>query len=145
MRIFIKATGLELTEPLKTYIEEKIGGLGRLLGHFEVNTIKVQFLTEPLKTYIEEKIGGLGRLLGHFEVNTIKVQFEVARSSRHHRRGEVYRAEANMELPQDILRAEGNDTDVRAAVDAVKDKLKREVEAYLSRHGKDHRRNNSEG
>ena len=50
-----------------------------------------------------------------------------------------------MELPQDILRAEGNDTDVRAAVDAVKDKLKREVEAYLSRHGKDHRRNNSEG
>ena len=113
MRIFIKATGLELTEPLKTYIEEKIGGLGRLLGHFEANTIKVQF--------------------------------EVARSSRHHRRGEVYRAEANMELPQDILRAEGNDTDVRAVVDAVKDKLKREVEAYLSRHGKDHRRNNSEG
>ncbi len=107
MNIFIKATGLELTEPIKTYIEEKVGSLERFL----------------------ERFGS----------DAVKVQVEIARSTKHHRQGEIYRAEANMQLPHEVLRAEEDDADIRAAVDSVKDKLRREIESYLSRHGKEHR------
>ncbi len=112
MHIFVKATGLDLTGPLKTYIEDKINSLNKLLVHFDPDTVKIQV--------------------------------EIARVSRHHRRGEVYRAEANIELPQDVLRAEETSDDARAAVDALKDKLKREIDSYLSRHGKDHHRGHGE-
>jgi len=100
-------------------------------------------LTEPLKTYINEKINALNKLFTHLDPDTVKVQIEVARTSNHHRQGDVYRAEANMSLPHEVLRAEEENSDIRAAVDVVKDKLKREIESYLSRHGKDHREGHS--
>lgn len=96
-------------------------------------------LTGPLKVYIEDKIGSLGRLLGRVDSETIQVQVEIARSTQHHRHGEVYRAEVNMQLPKGVLRAEEDNADARAAIDMVKDKLQREIETYLSKHGKDHR------
>jgi putative sigma-54 modulation protein len=96
-------------------------------------------LTEPLKIYINDKLSGLSRMLARFNSDIVKAQIEIGRVSRHHKKGDVYRAEVNMELPQEILRAEESNTNVRAAIDAVKDKLKREIESYLSRHIKDHR------
>ena len=102
MKIIIKATSLELTGPLKVYIEEKIGDLGKYL----------QFL----------------------EGDSIQVRIEVARSSRHHKHGdEVYHVDANLDLPGEVLRAEEDSNDVRAAIDAVKDKLKREIEKYKTK------------
>lgn len=101
MRINIKATGLELTAPLKEYIEEKVGGLDKYLSRLE-----------------SEK--GL----------EIEVFVEVARSTRHHRKGLVYYAEADFKLPGGILRAADEETDVRAAVDGLKDKLREEIIKY---------------
>jgi putative sigma-54 modulation protein len=96
-------------------------------------------LTAPLKEYIEEKIGGLGHFLKRIDAGTIKAQVEVGRESKHHQKGEVYRAEVNMELPDGMLRAEETDWDMRVAIDSVRDKLRREIEKYLDSHGKEHR------
>ncbi len=101
MRINIKATGLELTPPLKEYIEEKVGGLSKYLSRLESER-------------------GLD----------IEVFVEVARSTRHHHKGMVYYAEANFELPGGMLRASDEKTDVRAAVDGLKDKLREELVKY---------------
>ncbi len=101
MRINIKATGLELTPPLKEYIEEKIGGLGKYTSKLE-----------------SEK------------ALEIEVFVEVGRSTRHHHKGLVYYAEANFELPGGMLRASNEETDIRAAVDGLKDKLREEIIKY---------------
>ena len=95
-------------------------------------------LTAPLKEYIEEKIGGLERFLKRVDGDTVAVQIEVGRESKHHQKGDVYRAEANMELPNGMLRAEVSDWDARVAIDSVRDKLSREIEKYLDKHGKKH-------
>ena len=42
MNIDIKATGLDLTEPLREYIETKIGSLDKFLARFEADSIRVQ-------------------------------------------------------------------------------------------------------
>jgi putative sigma-54 modulation protein len=96
-------------------------------------------LTAPLKAYIEDKIGGLERFLKRIDADTVKTQVEVGRDSKHHQKGDVYRAEVNIELPDGMLRAEVTDWDVRVAIDSVRDKLRREIEKYLDSHGKEHR------
>ncbi len=101
MKINIKATDLELTAPLKEYIEEKIGGLNKFLSRLE-----------------DEK------------ESDFTAWVEVARTTRHHHKGDVYRAECDLKLPGKMLRAEDENFDVRVAIDAVRDKLQKEVNKY---------------
>src|SRR3989344_6933669 len=90
-------------------------------------------LTAPLKVYIEDKMGDLDKYLQSLNNDSIQTRIEVARSSRRHKHGEVYHVDANLDLPGEVLRAEEDSDDVRAAIDAVKDKLKREIEKYKTK------------
>jgi ribosomal subunit interface protein len=99
MKINIKATNLELTPAISTYIETKIGSLTRFLKKIETKS----------------------------EVET---HFEIARTTRHHRQGNIFCAEATFYLPGKTLRAEHSDWDIRVAIDKVKDKLQQEIKKY---------------
>lgn len=96
MRIIIETAGLEVTPVLKTYIENKLGPLGRFIKRFEKESEAEIFL-------------------------------EISRITRHHHKGLVFAAEANLKIGGIALRAEANAEDVRAAIDAIKDELKREI------------------
>ena len=87
-------------------------------------------LTEPLKVYIEEKLESLNRLLQGVDGDVVQARVEVARSTRHHRNGNVYHVDINIDLPGKVLRAEEDAEDIRAAIDAVKDKLRVEIGKY---------------
>jgi ribosomal subunit interface protein len=88
-------------------------------------------LTPAFKVYAERKLGTVGKLLRPFEKEgEAELRVEIARSTRHHRKGPVFMAEANLRLPGKILRAAENHSDPRAAVDKVENKLKLEVEKY---------------
>jgi len=92
-------------------------------------------LTPALKEYIEEKIGSLAKFLRRWDPEgVVEVYVEVGRTTKHHHKGNVFRAEADLRVPGRVLRAEDEDWDIRAAVDRVKDKLKREVEKYKETH-----------
>ncbi|MBI2604246.1 MAG: hypothetical protein HYW56_01765, partial [Candidatus Harrisonbacteria bacterium] len=50
---------------------------------------------------------------------------EIARTTKHHEKGAVYRAEVNLDLSsKNLARAEHEDWDIRVAVTEVKDKLR---------------------
>lgn len=88
-------------------------------------------LTPALKEYIEEKIGSLAKFLTRFDAEgAVGARVEVGRTTRHHHKGLVFRAEVNIDVPGKVLRAETEDSDIRAAIDKAKDKLKREAEKY---------------
>ena len=88
-------------------------------------------LTPALTQYIEEKIGSVEKFITRFDAKgLVEAHVEVGRVTRHHHKGNVFRAEVNLRLPRQILRAEDEDFDVRAAIDKVKDRLHREVEKY---------------
>lgn len=76
-------------------------------------------LTPALRTYIEKKLAMMEKYLGKETV--IMCQFEVELSTKHHQKGEIYRAEINLELPGNLLRVEKSAEDVKKAVDKVKD------------------------
>ena len=100
MHIIIKSTNLNLTPAIEKYIEEKIGSL----DHF-------------IKKRFEGK-------------SEIKAEVEIARTTTHHRHGDVFCAEVNLHLPKKNLRAEHSDWDIRIAIDKTKDKLQREIKKY---------------
>src|SRR3989344_4791573 len=83
-------------------------------------------LTEPLKKYIDTRIGSLDKYLRRFNESLVRAEVEVARTTQHHRHGEVYYAEVNLTLPGKLLRATHEGGDIRECIDKVKKNLPRE-------------------
>jgi len=103
MKIDIKSTGLDITPALSEYITEKISSL----DHF-----------------ISQKNRMSDEVRSHASVEAF---VEISRTSKHHRHGEVFRAEVNLKAPGRLLRAEHEDSDIRTAIDAIKEELKNEI------------------
>ncbi len=59
-----------------------------------------------------------------------KLEIEVSLVSKHHRKGEIFHAEATLWLPKKSLRAEAKGNDVVAAFDEMHQQLEREVGRY---------------
>ncbi len=91
-------------------------------------------LTPAIHAMVEEKIGPLARFVKRFEKEGEVTAFiEVARTTKHHQKGLVFYAEATLRLPGRTLRMEEYDADLRAAVDGLRDRLKRDLEKYKER------------
>lgn len=88
-------------------------------------------ITPPIREYVEIKISSLDHLLQRFETQgEIKTEIEIARTTKHHKSGDVFYAEANLHLPKKSLRAEHYDSDIRIAIDEIKNKLHNEIIKY---------------
>lgn len=100
MNIIIKGTNLELHEDLKAYVNEKIGGL---------------------KKFIENE---------NIDINSVIARVELAKTTQHHKQGEIYKAEVNLELPKKMIRNVVESDDIYKSIDNVKDELKIMINEY---------------
>ena len=92
-------------------------------------------LTPSIKTYIEEKIGSLSKFLGKFDQEgAVETWVEIARTTKHHHKGLVFRAEADIRLPGRVIRGEREDTDIRKAIYGLKQTLRLELAKYRTVH-----------
>lgn len=92
-------------------------------------------LTPSLKNYIEIKFGSLSRFVKRFDKEgAAEIRIEVSRTTRHHRKGSVFRAEADLRLPGKMLRAEARNRDIRLAINEVKDELQLQIRKYRTKH-----------
>lgn len=85
-------------------------------------------LTPKIKDYVQEKMDMLEKYLG--SVDVINAKFEVELTNRRQNKGEIYRAEANLDVPGDLLRVEKTEKDLFKAIDKVKDHLTRSIKRY---------------
>lgn len=98
-----------------------------------IKTIRLD-LTPSLKEYVEKKLAPLAKFIRRFdETGEAETWVEISRLTRHHKKGVVFEASADMRLPKKILRAEAMETDERAAIDAIKDELRGEITKYRTR------------
>ena len=85
-------------------------------------------LTPAIKEYVQKKLAPLSRLMKTFEAEGETTAFiEIARTTKHHKRGEVYYAEATLLFAGKSLRVERYHRDIRAAIDLMRDTLKAEI------------------
>lgn len=78
-------------------------------------------LTPAIEDYIKTKMEAVTRFLGNLDI--INFDFEVELTTKHHNKGEIFRAEANLEVAKDLLRVEKTEADLYKAIDKVKDHL----------------------
>jgi putative sigma-54 modulation protein len=78
-------------------------------------------LTPAIKDYVYTKLMMLNKYFGG--ISPVLCEFEVSLTTHHHLKGEIYRAEANLSFPGQMLRVEKTEKDLYKAIDKVKDHL----------------------
>ena len=101
MRFTLKGTQLEITPSLENYLSKKI--------------------TLPLKK----------RLDSFQKEDAVMIDIELSRDTKHHKKGEVFRAEATITIPpHHLLRSETKAEDIRSAIDLLENSITRKLELY---------------
>lgn len=91
-------------------------------------------LTPSLETYIRQKVKVLERILSRFDTHdSLELHLEVGRTTKHHHKGPVFRAEFMLHVPKKVLRAVEESVDVRSAIDIARDELEMQIEKYKTR------------
>lgn len=96
-------------------------------------------LTQELRDYVDEKIGGLDKFLKNVD-GTLEARVELAKTTRHHQQGNIYRAEVNLDFSGKVLRVEEEREDLFSAIDGVEDELKRRIVSYKDKRNTEMRR-----
>ena len=86
-------------------------------------------LTPAIQDYVAKRVTNLGKLLDKLEEKTgeILVNFEVAKTTNHHKGGEVFRAEGSVQTQRGDFFSGVDKEDLYEAIDAVKENLFREI------------------
>ncbi|MBI3045936.1 MAG: ribosome-associated translation inhibitor RaiA [Candidatus Harrisonbacteria bacterium] len=85
-------------------------------------------LTPSLQKLIEDKFNSLEKFLAKWETNReLLLRVEIAKNTKHHNKGMVWYAEANLDLPQKVLRIEEINEEMQAAIEKLKDRLKNDL------------------
>ena len=82
-------------------------------------------LTEAIRSYVEEKLGTLVKMTEKYSPCDVAV--DVGKTSTHHAKGDVWKAELMLTIPGGTLRAESVKDDLYAAIDDANDELKRQL------------------
>ncbi len=92
-------------------------------------------LGDSLKSFIEGKFSPLSKQLRRFEKegSDLLLRVEIARTTRHHKKGEVYYIEAALQLPGKLLRIEHHDENIRKGVTAAKNRLKKVIVEHVEK------------
>jgi len=110
MKIVIKSTNIELSQEIKDYIEEKIGGLEKLADVFSG------------EIYFDGYLGkGKPR---------VEAWVDVGKLTKHHRTGPYFRAEVQMHLPGKSIRSEAVAESLKLAICQTKDELQELLKKY---------------
>lgn len=78
-------------------------------------------ITPAIQSYIEKKLEMVDKFLGNLKV--INCDFEIELTTKHHNKGEIFRAEVNLTIPGEVLWADCTADDLYKAIDKVKDNL----------------------
>lgn len=87
--------------------------------------------TPALHKEVENTLKGLAKFVQRWdEEGSVLLRVEIAKTTKHHHKGNIFYAEANMDIPKKVLRVEETNTDIHTAIAILKDRLKNEIIRY---------------
>ena len=85
-------------------------------------------LSSALRDYFQLKMDALDKYLGTIPVINCDVEIEKTKSNQS--KGNIFRAEVNLEVPHQLLRVEKTSQDMYKAIDKVRDHLELVIKKY---------------
>jgi len=90
-------------------------------------------MTDAIRAAVDKVMVNLDKYTERFG-EAVSADVEVGKTTNHHNKGEIYRAEINVSVPKKgILRAEATDEDLYAAIDKVEESISRELRKLKER------------
>ncbi len=89
-------------------------------------------LTDAIKSRVESKSVALGKLTKEFDP-AAELRVEVGKSTKHHAKGPFFRAEFQMVVPGNDLRAVTEEEDLYHAIGTARDQLRRQLKDYKNK------------
>lgn len=90
-------------------------------------------IAESIREYFDEKITRLVEKLFLKNDELLKLNLEAERTTRHHRHGKIFRAEANLSIGKVLLRAEALGENLHEAIDLLEEELRREIKKFKTK------------
>lgn len=90
-------------------------------------------LTDPIRSYAEDKIGGVLKFVNS-KSSPVSLDVELERTTAHHHKGDIFRAEVNLKIDGNLLRAEATDSNLYSSIDMVRDEIIREIKTHKGKH-----------
>ncbi|MEK7162385.1 MAG: ribosome-associated translation inhibitor RaiA [Patescibacteria group bacterium] len=87
-------------------------------------------LLESTREYVDRKLVRMVEKLLARDEEPIALDIEVGKTTRHHRAGKIFRAEANLSVGWTLLRAEALGETLNEAIDLVEEELTREIKKF---------------
>ncbi len=97
-------------------------------------------LTPAIEEYVDNKIGGVDKLLEGMDQKVIEAKVEIGKTTQHHRKGDIFRAEVNLIVPGKLLRTEAEEWDLRVAIDEARKDLERKIRKYRGKQSAKYKR-----
>ena len=85
-------------------------------------------MTPAIQEYFQNKMDMIEKYLGDIKVINCDAEIEKTVGGQH--KGEIFRAEVNLEVPRQLLRVEKIEPDLYKAIDKVKDHLELVIKKY---------------
>jgi len=95
--------------------------------HVNIKTKNLE-LTPAIANYVQTKVEMLEKYLGNIKI--INCDFEVEKSVGGQNKGEIFRAEINLDIPRQLLRVDKTEADLYKAIDKVKDHVEQMIIDY---------------
>lgn len=86
-------------------------------------------LTDAIRSFVEEKMATLDAKVERFG-DSVTAEVEVARTTEHHHKGDVFRAEVHVRLPGHLVYASSEHEDLYVAINDAKKDAERQVIDY---------------
>lgn len=83
-------------------------------------------LDDEIRSYLDKRLLGIDKFLPAGEDSYI-ADVELAKTTRHHHAGEIFKAEINVHIGGKSFRAVSEREDLRSAIDDMKDEIAREL------------------
>lgn len=102
----------------------------------KLNRIKATGLemTGAMRTAVDKVMANLNKYAERFGEAAF-ADIELEKTTNHHNKGQIYRAEINVSVPQKgILRADADDEDLYVAIDKAEEDISRELRKLKERH-----------
>lgn len=140
--------GAKSTAEVASSIHASSGGnlgglstLARLARRCRVKAMKLVVkgvnltVTPSLRRHADEKlVKTVEKLLGrHPAYGAAALELELIHATHHHRKGKVWQAVANLQLPAKHVWQRASGEDIHSAIDELEDNLKRELTKYKER------------
>ena len=87
-------------------------------------------LKQGLEEWVRMRLEPLERLDKFLQEKDVEIWVEIGKTTKGQRKGDIFRAEAQIRLPGKSIRAEAVSSNLRKSINGLRDKLQREIIEY---------------